>query len=81
MACPTCDHTMSALVAGWWWCERCGTVLRDESVYLPKLVLRVRQLREVMERRVGFSSWDRKAWHEIGVDEAISRVGERPVHP
>ncbi len=53
MACPTCDHTMQAIVAGdmaaFWWCPRCGTVRSFRSGgrvadSVPRLVEHVRSI-------------------------------------
>ena len=85
MACPTCSCTMQNLgvpEARFFWCPRCGTVSRldpegrrDDS--RPALVERVRDLRETMREKVGFSAWDVATWHRLGITEAIHLPGER----
>jgi hypothetical protein len=46
MSCPTCDHTITGIANGVFWCPRCGSVsdftnnITDHAV--PKLVERCR---------------------------------------
>lgn len=92
MPCPTCDHTLQAVgchaggTAGGtvFWCERCGTVRlalpggATQADYYPRLIGRVRELRDVMAERVGFSPWDVSAWTHLGIFECIYLPEERP---
>lgn len=85
MPCPTCDATMSKITdqpCPTFHCERCGTMKCVRSadnvdVYVPKLVERVRDLRETMKAEVGFHAFDQAAWHQLGILEAIFTLQER----
>lgn len=86
MPCPTCSHTMQnigATDARVFWCARCGTLMTVHAdgyiaTTVPALVERVRDLRDTMKERVGFSAWDQATWHRLGILEAIYRPEERP---
>jgi len=43
MACPTCDHTMESCTLTISHCPRCGTMIMDDRIYIPKLVDRCRE--------------------------------------
>ena len=72
MACLTCAHTMQGLGHNVFWCPRCGTVKQDDSVYVPALVERVRELRKEMSQDLCYETitWEGR-WHGLGVLEAI----------
>jgi len=83
MACPTCDHTMSGLAGGWYWCPRCGTIqnlLNDGGPMAdpeaPALVGRCRQFAaEVLADGIEECSVQtaREVWRRRGVSESINR--------
>lgn len=85
MPCPTCDHTLSRLFGddggglSWWLCPRCGTTIRrpegqPDSVYVPKLVDRCREMEVMFVRDDGELA---RAWRRIGVAESINLPGNR----
>lgn len=74
MACEVCDHTLSSLAPGIFWCERCGSVKgchADGSTMMPKLVERCRSFGETLG-----PSW-RQLWHRLGIDESIHKPEDR----
>lgn len=83
MSCPNCTCTMQGLAEGWRWCGRCGTIahatqLAPDGHDVPVLVLRVRKLYDMMREEVGFHDFDKRAWHQIGLFEAVFPPEERP---
>lgn len=84
MPCPTCDHMLTGLGHGLFWCPRCGTIkdmtndITDTAV--PKLVDRCREFDDWFEQfrpnPVPFVAlWH--CWHRIGIDEAIHHPEHR----
>ena len=69
MPCPTCDHTLSAVNGGWFWCPRCGTIATRDGIHpvAPKLVARMRKYAEKQQQ-------DRivlHALHQLGILECL----------
>lgn len=82
MPCPTCSHTLASVALRVFHCERCGTVVQPnfagpDHVTVPKLVVRVGMLQNLMTERVGFSRWDQEAWTQIGLFECIQTEDQR----
>lgn len=57
MPCPTCSHTIQRLTsqcehkAGWFWCQRCGTLAKQDcffAAHVPALVGRAVKLCEAV---------------------------------
>lgn len=76
MSCPTCSHTMQNVIAGVFWCPRCGTLKQPvtsnvleihafDSHVQPKLVERCRDFGGSLG-----PSW-LALWHKIGIRESI----------
>jgi DNA-directed RNA polymerase subunit RPC12/RpoP len=90
MNCPTCSHTLATI--GYcgggtvYHCERCGTVVHTQSlsggeprVYAPKLVGRVRRLRELVLAGVAAGSGRiLDSMRTLGIDEATLLPEDRP---
>ncbi len=91
MTCPTCSHTMEAVQSEptrIFHCPRCGTMKQEfprgncaTRWWTPKLIERVKDLREVMRQQVGFSRWDAETWHCLGITESIDLPDERFTPP
>ncbi len=82
MACPTCSHTMQAVVAerGIFWCPRCGTLKMESARYgiePPKLVECLRSFARSISSGVE-GRWLRMLMHESGVSESILTPEQRP---
>jgi len=87
MSCSTCGHTLDLIghlgldpgQGAIHHCGRCGTLVVhnaafEDSVYVPKLVERVRLFREKSRAGVVFD----RLWHQVGIAEAITPPAERP---
>jgi ribosomal protein S27E len=86
MACPTCEHPLSAISVSHgtqtFLCDRCGTVVVHEpggeapTVYVPKLVERCREfeLRIIPDLFLAAMT----AWKNLGIAEAINKPKVRP---
>ena len=73
MACPTCDHTMTGLRPGLFWCPRCGTVKDADQplqpdMAMPKLVERCREFSTLLPKAHYGLCGD---WMRLGIAEAI----------
>lgn len=75
MACPTCSHTVETVIQGRniFHCPRCGTLRMGDAVYVPKLVDRCREFEPLIRPSLVY----RTDWHRLGIQECISREGER----
>lgn len=73
MSCPTCDHTMEGCGHGLFHCPRCGTVKRDDAVYTPAIVGRLREFTSTLG-----PAWTALA-HLLGIFESIYPPDRRPV--
>ncbi len=68
MTCPTCDHTMHGIMAGNFWCPRCGTVKYGDATYTPMLVDRCRLFEGVCQGR----DYVEGSWKNFGIAESIN---------
>jgi len=82
MACPTCDHTMSCVAPGTFWCERCGTLRIRKTLaapnedYTPHLVGHCRHFERIVENID--SPLPRAEWHRLSIAESINTPENRP---
>ena len=74
MSCPTCDGTMQQFAVGVYWCPRCGTLGKMDTLptpaYVPKLVERCRELRVKVESGYPFLT----QWYMLGIAESINTL-------
>jgi hypothetical protein len=78
MPCPTCYHTMEACTITISHCPRCGTMVMDHDVYIPRLVDRCRQFEEVILPKNNMTPMAAD-WRRLGIAESINIPANRPV--
>lgn len=82
MSCEICGHTMNAIgLADAFWCPRCGSMKyrKTRAVSVPKIVDRVRELREKVTRdsehvepvRNQCGVWVIDDFESLGIDECL----------
>lgn len=72
--CPTCSLTMTRLIGGIFWCDRCGTLRLGQQVSAPKLVEFCRRYQE--QAPVEFGQWT-----TLGIKDSIWPEEPRELTP